>query len=115
MSLDKLITVRCPASLIENGNHMVNCFESCMPGMPILNVAEGEEYAQITVHCSQNTVNVVTAILAGQASLPEPAWNAQMEDESWLVDMTKANAALAQTVIYDPEGDIPVDKIVITL
>jgi hypothetical protein len=107
----RYIYIRCPNSLIDDANHLANCFESCFPSIPVLQVREGQDFAQIIVPCHQVWREGVRAIIAG-APLQEPSWNSESE-AGWLVDMDKAQSVLAQTVLY-VEGEIPVDKFVVS-
>jgi hypothetical protein len=110
---DRYLILRCPAALLEQANHLINCFESCPPGHTILQLRGRTDYAQISVPCRASWVAGVKAIIAGQASLPEPHWNSDLTDPETgavigrLVDMAQANAALAATRLVEALGDSP--------
>jgi hypothetical protein len=108
----RYIYIRCPASLIDDANHLVNCFESCFPSIPVLQIREGQDFAQIIVPCRESWWEGVRAIIAG-APLQEPSWNSESE-AGWLVDMDKARNLLRDHVALYVEGEIPADKFVIS-
>lgn len=134
---NRTLTVVCPVALLEVANHMVNCFESSYPASPVLNTPEDPESVNvtITVPCRESWLEKVQAVIAGWQNPAlhhailygneemgitgiMPGWNQYVTDENeengyWLVDMEKAAEALSQTVLGDPEGEAPADKIVL--
>jgi hypothetical protein len=116
------VTIRCPAALVDMGNHLVNCFESCYPGAPVLQLEPEATHAEIRVACREEFIQAITAIV-GMGTLPasdDPLaaavkayeWNIQGE-EGWLVDMGQANEALA-LVDLNPEV-VNEDRIIVVL
>lgn len=117
---DQTITIICPASLLVEGNHLANCFESCMPASPVLSVncTDGvTEFAAVTVPCRASWLQEVISLLEYGVPIPEPAWNApaggEDDEERMLVDMAAVAAARAALVVYTPDASIPADKITI--
>jgi hypothetical protein len=111
MAMDRIVTLVCPAELVEAGNHLVNCFESCMPSAPVLNLsvqdAQGNQYAVISVPCRASWLEAVQAIAQGQSPLIEPEWNTASE-AGMLIDMAKAQLALdAVSVCTGEEAELP--------
>lgn len=115
--------IRVPSALVDDANHMEYCFESCFPGSPLFSVnmedENGTQFAVSNPFVSDNFINNFMQHLA-DGSLPEPSWNAEQFDESgnslgYLVNMTKANNALANVVIYEEEMVIPAGKILIAI
>lgn len=111
-----------PEALIEDANHMEYCFESCFPSMPLFSVnmkdENGNRFAVSSPFVSDNFVNNFMQHMA-DGFLPEPAWNIEQFDEAgnslgYLVDMTKANNALVNSVMHEEEMALT-NKIVISI
>jgi len=123
-AFSEYLHVVCPAALIEEGNHLVNCFESCMPSAPVLVLAEGDTHARAIVACRPSFVSGVRKIIAGQAVLEGPAWNQDLRDKTTgevtgkMVDTAKAGSARSKIMLLNkiPDGWVmPIDKIVVAV
>lgn len=126
---NRSLTVVCPTGLLDSANHMANCFESCYPSQPVFNAPADPEatHVEINVACRESWLQNVQGIVAAwqnEAARPAvlsqimPGWNQYVTDDTgengyWLVDEANVTDALNNTVLADPEGEMPEGKIVL--
>lgn len=115
-SFNEYITLIVPAALVPDANHMVNCFESCLPSQPVLALADEASEVRIVVPVRPSWLAGVLQMIQAHV-IPEPEWNQHVTPEDAepydLVNMTAARRALDVTVLYDPTQPLPTDRIVL--